>query len=449
MTFTMKFYLKFFITTCYAVIFTTSLSAQTQMSIEQAIDYGMKHSIDLKNSAIDYQLTKAKNDEITGLSYPQINANSGFNYYYQSPTTLLPGEIFGAPAGTLIPVHFVQKLGFTGTVQLQQLLFEPSVFVGLQARKALLELATKKTSINERDIKEKIIKAYYSVLIGRVQMRVLDNNINLLNTLANTTEQIYKNGFAEKLDFDKIQVNLNNLQTQKNKIENFIDISESLLKFQMNMPMEEKLELTDSIDPKQIEDIDNLLGADINAQNTLEYSLMETSHKLGEYDLKRYKYSKYPTVAAFVNYGFNSPTNTFNYFSSESHYFKQGIMGLSVNLPIFNGFATKARIKQSMLKLEQLENSMKSLSNVYDLQEMTLKTTLKNSILSLKTANANIKLAQEVYDKTKKKYEAGVGSNLEIMQANTNLKDAENQYYEALYNAIIAKIDILKALNKL
>ncbi|MEO6914447.1 MAG: TolC family protein, partial [Chitinophagaceae bacterium] len=123
--------------------------------------------------------------------------------------------------------------------------------------------------------------------------------------------------------------------------------------------------------------------------------------------------------------------------------------GLSLNIPIFDGFAKDARIKQARLTLSQTVNNIEDLKNNIDNQVFTAKASIRNAIVTLDEQKGNMELAEKVYNQTKLKYEQGLGSNLEITNAETDLTTAQNNYFSAKYDAIIAKIDFLKAVGKL
>ncbi|HYM93901.1 MAG TPA: TolC family protein, partial [Chitinophagaceae bacterium] len=339
------------------------------------------------------------------------------------------------------------KYNATGGIALDQILFDGQVFVGLQARKTVLEFSQKNVEVTEEMIKANIYKIYYQLLAGKTQIDLLDANIDRLEKLLHDTREIYKNGFAEKLDIDKISVQLANLQTEKLKALNQINNGYLGLKLLMGMPIKDSLRLTDTISYKQVrESLPQI--SDFKYNDRKEFQYLELGIKLGQYNIRRYKLSRYPTLNLNAYYNENAQRNKFNFFSG-GDWFPVSAISLHVNVPIFNGFSTRAKIEKATLELQQSINRQEALKLSIDNDIETAKNNFNSAIATLDFQKQNMELAEQVYNQTKKKFDAGVGSNTEITAAQTDLKSAQSNYINALYDAIIAKVDYLKALGKL
>ncbi|MBC7722127.1 MAG: TolC family protein, partial [Pedobacter sp.] len=195
-----------------------------QLSVQQAVDFAAKNNVQVKNALLNLQIQQQTNRGITAAALPNLSASGSFTDYINIPTSLLPGEFFGQPAGTYIPVKFGTKYNASGSVKLEQLLFDGQVFIGLQARKTTIDFQTKNIEVTEEVIKANIYKVYYQLVASKTQITLIDANIARLAKLQYDATELYKNGFAEKLDIDKITVQIANLQTQKISVVNNIDI---------------------------------------------------------------------------------------------------------------------------------------------------------------------------------------------------------------------------------
>ena len=436
---------RWFILSC--LLFPLGIGAQTvnQFSVKQAVDFGIKNSAIVKNALLDIKIQSQVNREFTSNAYPQLSASFSVNDYLDIPTSLLPGEIIGRP-GTKVAVQFGTKYNASGSVDLQQLLFDGQVFVGLQARSAAMSLATKTAEVTTEQIKASIYKIYYQLVVGKKQMGSIDANIERFEKLLNDTKEIYKNGFAEKLDLDKTQVQLNNLKTEKIKIQNQLDAGNAALKFLMNMPQKDSLVLTDSLNEAELKS--NILDESYNYNDRKEIQLLTIATKLNSYNVKRYQLSQLPTVAAFASYAKNAQRTEFDFFNDGS-WFTTSLVGLKISVPIFDGFARRSRIDNAKLTLAKSKNSLQQAKESMDNDVAQSRISMKNAILTMDNQKQNIQLAEQVFTTTRKKYDQGLGSNQEIYNAQTELTVAQNNYYSALYDAIIAKIDYLKAVGKL
>ncbi len=425
----------------------TKIVAQQKnnFSVKQAVEYGVKNSVVVRNALIDIKIQKQTNREITSAALPQINASGTFQNFIDIPTNLLPGELAGRP-GEKIPVQFGTKFNATGAIDASQLLFDGQVFIGLQARSAAMQLATKIAEVTVEQIKANIYKIYYQLVVGKQQLSSIDANITRFNKLLNDTKEIFKQGFAEKLDVEKVQVALNNLGTEKIKIENQLDAGNAGLKFLMNMPQKDTLLLTDTVGEDQLKG--NILDEKYEYKNRKEFQLLVVASKLNEFNLRRYKLSRIPTLAAFASYQKNAQRTTFDLFN-KGDWFTTSLIGLKVSIPIFDGNARRAKIEKAKLEIEKTKNSIEQMEQNIDFDVNAARIKMKSAIATIDNQKQNVALAEKVYNTTKKKYEAGLGSNQEIYTAQSELKVSQNNYYSALYDAVIAKIDYLKAVGRL
>ncbi|MCW3089059.1 MAG: TolC family protein [Ferruginibacter sp.] len=437
-------------------------------SVQQAVDYGLKNAVQVKNALLDIKIQQQTNREITAAAYPQINGSINTTHYYNIAVQTLPNFISPSvyqvledknvkdgngvpitrPAGGFgdINAQFGVPWSASGGVDFSQLLFDGQVFVGLQARRSAIELSTKYAEVTAEQIKANIYKIYYQLVVGNIQVSSLQANIDRFEKLLHDTKEIYKNGFAEKLDVDKVVVQLNNLTTEKEKVTQQLSAGNAALKFLMNMPQKEILVLTDSLTDDELKS--NILDEAYNYEDRKEIQLLSLSSKLNGYNVKRYKLSRIPTIAAFASYSKNAQRQSFNFFN-KGDWFTTSLIGLKISVPIFDGFARRARIENAKLQLEKSNNNLQQGKEAMDNDVLQARIKMKSAILTADVQKQNIRLAEDVFNTTRKKFDQGLGSNQEIYNAQTELKVAQNNYYGALYDAITAKIDYLKAVGKL
>ena len=430
------------------MLFAFGVNAQktNSFTVQQAVDYAKQNNVQVKNALLDYQVQQQTNREITSAAYPQLSANGTFQDFLKIPISLLPGVITGGAPGTFIPVQFGTKFNASGGFDVSQLLFDGQVFVGLIARRKALDFYAKQTEITEEMINVNVQKIYYQLVVGKQQMTSIDANITRFEKLLNDTKEIYKQGFAEKLDVDKVSVQLNNLQTEKIKVQSQLDAGNAGLKFLMNMPQKDLLVLADSITEDKIKN--NILAGDYKYEDRKEYQFLTIAKTLNEYNVRRYKLSQLPTLAAFGSYSKNAQRQTLDFFQGGS-WFTTSVIGLRLSVPIFDGFAKSSRIQKAKIEVQRSNNSLEQLKASIDNDVVQARLKISAAVITLDNQKRNIELAEKVYNTTKIKYEQGLGNNQEIYNAQTELKVAQNNYYGSLYDAVIAKIDYLKATGKL
>jgi outer membrane protein TolC len=416
-------------------------------SLDQCVDFAQKNNVQVKNALLAVQVQAQTNREIAAAALPTITASTSVVDYTQIPTSLLPAQIFGGPAGTFIPVQFGTKYNANYGANMQQLLFDGQVFIALRARATSMDLQRKNAALTQENIKANIYKIYYQLSASKTQLNILDANIARLKTLARDAQIMYKNGFAEKLDVDKVNVQLNNLETEKLKANNSVAIGYMGLKMLMGMPVKDSLVLTDVINEKSLTN-DILSESDFQYSVRKDFQYLNTVKKMNQFNVKRYQLSNLPTISMGASFSKNAQRSKFDFFEG-GNWFPTSLINLNISLPIFNGFATDAKIKRTKIELRQTENQIEALKNSIDNEMNQAKLNYMSSVATVQFQKKNMELAESVYQQTKKKFEAGTGSNTEISAAQADLVSAQNNYMNALYTALIAKVDLLKATGKL
>ena len=435
------------------VFFVTATFAQEQktihaFSLADAVSYAQKNNVQVKNTLLDIDIQMQTNREIASAALPSIGSNLSATNFLTIPTSLLPGQIFGGAPGTFIPVQFGTKYNSTYGVNFNQILFDGQVFIALQARATSLDWKRKNAALTEENIKANIYKIYYQLSASKTQLNILDANIERLQKLANDAAIMYKNGFAEKLDVDKVNVQLNNLETEKLKANNSVTIGFMGLKMLMGMPVKDSLVLTDIINESN-------LSTDVLYEDNFEYSIrkdfqyLTSIKKLSEYNIKRYQLSYLPSITMNGAYTKNAQRTKFDFFDKNGNWFETALIGLNINLPLFTGMSRVAKVNKAKLELQQVDNQMATLKNNIDNELSQAKLNYMSSVATVNFQKKNMQLAENVYSQTKKKFEAGAGSNTEISAAQADLVTAQNNFMNALYTALISKVDLLKASGKL
>jgi outer membrane protein TolC len=318
--------------------------------------------------------------------------------------------------------------------------------VGLQASKTYKELSNKNLTRTRIETAVAVTKAYYSVLVSNEQLNLIDANLDRLRKSLSDTEAMFKNGFVEKIDVDRLTVLKNNLETERENVIRLLALNVNLLKFQMGMTVNSKLTLTDSITNLQADQA--VVASDSSAyRNRIEYSLLETQKKLNEFDLKRYKSQFLPSLSAFGSTSQSFQSNSFSDLFSTN--FPSTIIGLRLSVPIFSGGIKLNQVRNAKLAVLKTQNDLVNLQNGINLEVDQAQTTYLNSLKSLDNQKRNMELAQEVLRVSKIKYEQGVGSSIEVTTAETSLKESQNNYINALYDLMINRVNVDKALGKI
>ncbi|WP_426058529.1 TolC family protein [Hymenobacter sp. B1770] len=515
------------------------------LSLPQAVSYAIQNKSTLLATRLAEQTAKARVGEIKSAGLPQVNvgANIADNFKLQKSlvdfsnfggaplqgTRLTAQDVAAAQAGTAVtlspaygeapqtgptPLAFGLRYAGSTSASVSQLLFDGSYLIGLKAAKVYEQLAQKQTQQAEIDVVEQVSKAYYSTLVARSRLALLGRNVQRLDTVLNQTRKIFKAGFAEKLDVDRLQVQRNNLVVEQQKAQRLTELSVALLKFQMGLPQQQPVQLTDSLgaavvdasalrqrlgvasfetgsgaagtsalpgqpattpgqgnaaDQSRADQQAALSGgrssqvaAAANYNNRVEFSLLETQQALAGLDVRNRRAGAYPRLLLTGAYGFTGsdprlgglmefrgPDSRNGAGFINQNWFGFGNVGLTLQVPVFDGFRRKFQVQQGRIAQQSIERGFETLRQSIDLQDAQSRTTLVNALDVLDNQKANLDLAADVARVTRIKFNAGVGSNLEVITAETELRTAQTNYYGAIYDVLVAKVDRDKATGEL
>lgn len=453
----------------FAILLTataTQAQQQHELTVKEAVDLAFKNVVELKNAELDYQIQDLQNRQIAAQALPQISGSVGANHYLKLPAILFPdatttaiyqilkdegvsgsnGPITNVPAPGLRQVSFQQPWNMNLGATVTQLLFQPDVFVGLQARKTAMDLAKANVEQTREKIKDSAYKRYYAILIAQKQLDFINVSIQRLEQLYHDDSIMYENGFAERLDLDKVQVQLNNLRTTQSTVATAVDLSYAALKFALGLPQSDVVVLKDDLNSASIKD--GVLQNDFAYEDRAEIRALNELKKLQELDVKRYKMGKLPTVAASGNYTINGMGPKF-FTSPETIWLNSSFVGLNISIPIFDGNQRRLKMQEALVNVQKAENTISNVKQAIDLEQVATRNSLTNALFNLDAQERNMQLAEKVYNATRLKFQQGLGSSFEVLQADADMQQAQNNYFQALYNAIVAKISYQYSLGKL
>lgn len=280
-------------------------------------------------------------------------------------------------------------------------------------------------------------------MVNDEQIKLLDANIKQIKELLDQTAAQNKQGFVEKIDVDRLTVQYNDLVTSRENSVRLLALNYQLLKFQMGMPIENNIVLKDKLQDVKLESLNDAVGDSTFYRNRIEYGLLETQKKLNEYDVKSKKAAFLPKLTFNANFANSYQNNSFGKLYNTSY--PVSYIGLTLNVPIFNGLQRTNQLRQSEITVQKSENDLFNLKNGLRLQASQARIAYINGLQSLNNQKQNQALAQEVLRVAQIKYQQGVGSSIEVTQAQTAVQDADNKYIQGLYQALVSKVDLDKA----
>ena len=432
------------------------LNAQTpenaKFSLQQAIDYALKNGYSVKNAATDIEIAKRKVEEIRGIGIPQLKADASFQDFIQVPVSIISANAFNpsAPDGTYLRIPFGVKYNASIGYTASWLAFSGEYLVGLQASKAYVDVSRTSLRKSEIEVKENVIKGYNLVLILKENKRILSENIRSLDQSIEQTQAYNKEGFVEELDVDRLKLLKNNLSSTLTTLEQQMVIAEKLLKFQMGFDVNAPIELSESLD--------NLVaiaqsGVDtepkFDPKNNIDKLLLDNAMRLQKLDLKRQQANYLPTLSTFYTWKESRITNEFNQLNNNTFRVPGGtIFGVNLSMPVFQGLSQSSKIKQAKLGVKKLEVQQTQAEQGIALSSAQSFTAYVAALSTVNNSKEAVSLATRIRDRSKIKYQEGVGSSLEVIQAENDLLSSQANYISAIQQLLDARVSLDKNLNK-
>lgn len=407
--------------------------AQEILTLDKAINYALKHKADAIKAKLDYENTQYQIEQVRAAALPQINANGSLTYNPMLQQINFMGMTakMGTPWQTTIGASVTQQI------------FNQSIFTGLKAAKTTKEFYAINQQLTNETLIEKVATNYYQVYQTQQQLATIENNLNSTTKTRDVLAGLFQNGLAKKIDLDRMNVSINNLNANRQLIINALQLQEHSLKFMIGMDINTPITM-----PENTFEINQLLiNNDFDLNNRTEIKQINKQLELLLLDKKSKIAEYYPTLALTANIAYSGTADVFPWFSKHqnTHYFTSSAIGLSLSVPIFNGFSTRAKIRQADINIKKAEAEKRNIELALNLDIENAKTQINNSLLTINTQKENVDLAKNVLENTQSNYKFGLATLTDLLDAEKAYADSQNNYTNALLEYKLAEIKLIKA----
>ena len=423
-------------------------STKTVYSLKEAQDYAIENNQQVNNARLDILIAKKKIWETTAIGLPQADASVGHNYNIDLPVTLMPANIFNpkAPADEYMEMKFGTDHTTKFSFQATQIIFSGEYIVGLQASRIYKQLSENQLEKTEQEIRQSIANTYELALIAEERKEIIEQNIESTTSIFNDTKAMYESGFAEETDVHQLQINISTLNNLSKSAERQIQVVKEMLKFQMNIPLTQPIELSDELELllEQL-NISQILETPFTEENHIDFKIANTQENLQALSVKREKSTFLPTVSAFYNHQENLMSNDFEVFKGGTWY-PANIVGLNIQIPIFSSGQRLSKVSQAKIELHKVKNSKELLSENLIVQITKARAEFENAFDKYNLEKDNKELTQKIFDNYQIKYKNGIASSLELTQAQLQYLNTEDAYFQSIFNLLDSKNKLDKAL---
>lgn len=422
-------------------------SGEMKLSVKEAQDYALAYNKSIKSARYDVDASRLTVWEIKSAALPQVSSSGGIVDNLKLRTMLLPGSFFSDPTpDKYYPVTFGTQYNTNIGITANLMLFNAPLYVGIQTSKLASKMAEMNLRKTEIDIKESVANAYYLILVSEESLRIINENLIILNELLKSTKAQLSVGMAESTDVDQMVSNVTMMENTRSAMESAIEVNYNLLRLLLGIKPEAKIALSESLTTiTGAINVEVLFSQELNYNSNINYQLIESQEKLSALSLKSKKRALIPSLGGYYSYSKEGQGNKLFHQS----YFPTSMLGAQISIPIFSSGERNASIKKAQVNLLKAQNNKDLMTDQLLLQEKQLKYNLISANLQYISQKQNIEVAKRVYTSTENKFRQGMASSLDLTQANSLYLQAENNYISALMNLLQTKLALDKLLNNM
>ncbi|MHA7864820.1 TolC family protein [Flagellimonas marinaquae] len=418
-------------------------------SLDQAITYALEHNYTAQNAERDILDAQKQKWETIASGLPQINGGVSYQNQLKQPVAQIPAEFFGGEPGTFQEVVFGQPQSMTATATLTQQIFDGSYIVGVQATKTFLDYSQNNKEKTELDVRKSVVEAYGNVLLAQESVLISEKNKATLEENLYETKRIYENGLGDEESVDQLQITLSSVENQLKNARRMEKITRQMLNLVLGLPIDAPTVLTENLDDLTQKQIDlGLIESEFNIEKNVDFKMAANLNEQRFLELKLAKSRALPTLNAFVNYGGNSFSDRFNFFSSGQQWFGSSILGVDLNIPIFSSLQRSASTQRAKIALEKAKTQFTETQSRIRLQLETAKSDYILAIEQYGTSKDNLDLAERIEKKNQIKYSEGLATSFELRQAQTQLYTSQQEYLQSMVDVINKKTALENIINQ-
>ena len=423
---------------------------EISLSLEEAISYALEHNRNAKNASRDIEAAEKQQWETIAIGLPQINAGISYQNNIKQQVSLIPAEFFGGNPGEFEEVIFGTKQNTQGFASLNQLIFNGSYIVGLQASRVFLEISKFAKEKTDLEVRQAVIKTYGNVLVSEESIRILENNKEVLDKNVNETQKIYDNGLAELEALEQLQITLQSIESSLNKAYRFNEITKKMLNVVIGLEINETVILSDKLEDLTFKKRNNTIAVNQeNLDNNIDLKIAENNKASKELLVKLEKSNALPTLNAYLNGSFSGFSNNFSFLERGQNWYGASVVGVNLSIPIFSSLGRSAATQRAKINYEKAKDDYIEIEQNLILQLETVKNEYQFAIEDLDIKKKSLALAERIESKNQTKFFEGVGSSFDLRQAQTQLYNAQSELLQAMLSVINKKTELETVLNNI
>jgi len=435
-----------------------------KLSLQDALKMALQNNTNILNSDLDLKIAQKKVWETIATGLPQIDAKGAYQHIFKVPMMSFGGKstlTVGTPQDEMIssvelstkeilnlnmeagtPIELGLKNNTTFDFTLSQLIFSGSYIVGLQATKVYYGLTKQNAEKTKLDVIETVSNTYNMIQLAEESRKILSQNLENINKTLYEVSEMNKQGFLEKTDVDQLELTGNTIRNAMNQIDSNLDMAYRLLKIQLGMDDNVKLELSDTLESGESLTASSvqLITESFNLAHNVDYQLIQTSEKAAKLDLDLAKAAYLPTIAGFYNHTEKLKAPILDFAPKD-------LVGVSLSMPIFSSGKRSSIVSQKKMALEKAKNTRELVSSSLIMQASQYQNDLKLKLEKYQNQKKSKELSDVIYQRTLEKYKQGMASSMDLMTSQNQYLTNLTNYYQCIYDLQGAKSKLEKLFN--
>ena len=417
------------------------------VTLEEAIEFGLENNRNIINANLEVQKAYKEKWKTIATGLPQLSARADYKNFIELPTSLIPAQFFGGNDGEFAEVQFGTPQTMSAGITLNQLIFDGSYVVGIEATKVYLDASKNILEKTVLEIRKNIVNSYFSVLLVRANIGFLEKNKDNLNSNLTELIQLFKNGFDEEQSVEQLRLTLSSVESQLRYAQNMERTALNMLKLLLGFPTASPLFLSDSLEVLTTPDLFKITDENFKTENNIDIKIAE-NNLLSESLLYRYERSKsLPRISAFLNGNYTGNSESFTFTNVDQKWFGASLFGVQLEVPLFSSLKRRASSQKAKISVSQARSLLKETKERIFIETQAASNKYKLAVENYFTSKENLALANRIKNKNQIKYFEGMVGSFELRQAQLQLYSAQNNYIKAIQSVVKKKIGLETLLN--
>ena len=440
--------IKFLIIFSLFLANTTGQNLPESLSLSEAIEFGLSNNRSIINA--DREILKAKKErwKTISIGLPQISSEINYQNFLEMPVSLVPAEFFGGQMGTFSELIFGTEQNMIGSVKMEQLLFDGSYLVGLEASRIYLKISENLFEKTNLEVKKLITTTYTNVLIAQFNISFLEKNKKNLEVNLKEIHELFKNGFEEEESVEQMQLSLSQVNSNLKYAKNLMKITEEMVKFIIGYPTEKPLLLRSNL-----EDIFNeefyfkTIPEITNISNNIDIKIADNNVKSEALQFKYEKSKSLPKLSGFINQTYTGNSNEFTFADRDQKWYGSSLVGLNLKIPLFSSLGRSAISQKAKISLDQAKTELTETQERIRIEVNAAYNDYDLAIDNYFTEKENLRLAERIEKKNQIKFFEGIVQSFELRMSQMQLYNAQNNFVAAIHSVINKKTQLETLLN--